>query len=90
MGGVHLRRDSVLGRFALGEIHFWGISDDGFWNGGILSYSQEMYRVYHLFVIFTDQKCAKWGKSPNKLNSNNVALMKLIWRNIDLDTLLVF
>ena len=38
-GEIRVRRDSVLARFALGEIHFGGISDDGFWNGGILSYS---------------------------------------------------
>ena len=48
MGGVHLRRDSVLARFALGEIHFGGISDDGFWNGGILSYSQNLVRLLQL------------------------------------------
>ena len=38
-GEIRVKRDSVLARFALGEIHFGGISDDGFWNGGILSYS---------------------------------------------------
>ena len=41
-GEIRVRRDSVLARFALGEIHFGGISDDGFWNGGILSYSQKI------------------------------------------------
>ena len=40
-GEIRVRRDSVLARFALGEIHFGGISDDGFWNGGILSYSRQ-------------------------------------------------
>ena len=38
-GEIRVRRDSVLASFTLGEIHFGGISDDGFWNGGILSYS---------------------------------------------------
>ena len=38
-GEIRVKRDSVLARFALGEIHFGEISDDGFWNGGILSYS---------------------------------------------------
>ena len=40
LGEIRVRRDSVLASFTLGEIHFGGISDDGFWNGGILSYSR--------------------------------------------------
>ena len=47
-GEIRVRRDSVLARFALGEIHFGGISDDGFWNGGILSYSPRTPSIYFL------------------------------------------
>ena len=59
-GEIRVRRDSVLARFALGEIHFGGISDDGFWNGGILSYSP-------LHVALTDVYTL-WQKLIKKAN----------------------
>ena len=54
-GEIRVRRDSVLARFALGEIHFGGISDDGFWNGGILSYRYTLtwYNLHlHQYLAF--------------------------------------
>ena len=50
-GEIRVRRDSVLARFALGEIHFGGISDDGFWNGGILSYSPILFQLFLLLLL---------------------------------------